>query len=227
MRVLRLGVCALVMGTAVSVLVACSDEEPDPGRPTSAATSTAPTPGATASGAPTASATARPTATTTEPTGTPAPTSSDQPVPKVGRSGAPASPTVSAKPAKVDGTVRYSDGLSLKVVSVDFAKETKKGPGSFPGREYAVLTLQVSNKTDRNLSMDTVVVTVLDKADQPVAPVYTDEAEVSDFAGTLKAGKTASARYAFAVPKSSRSKVTVVVDFDGAHTSAVFRGELT
>jgi uncharacterized protein DUF4352 len=229
MRVLRLGVCALVVGTAVSVLVACSDGEPEPGRPTSAATtSTVPTSGATASGAPTASSTASPTATaTTAPTGTPVPTSSDEPVPKVGRSGAPASPTVSAKPAKVDGTVRYSDGLSLKVVSVDFAKETKKGPGSFPGREYAVLTLQVINKTDRNLSMDTVVVTVLDKADQPVAPVYTDEAEVSDFAGTLKAGKTASARYAFAVPKSSRSKVTVVVDFDGAHTSAVFRGKLT
>ena len=148
-------------------------------------------------------------------------------MPKVGRSGAPATPTVSAKPAKVDGTVRYSDGVSLQVVSVDFAKETKKGPGSFPGREYAVLTLRVANKSDRDLSMDTVVVTVLDKTDKPVAPVYTDEAEVSDFAGALKAGKTASARYAFAVPKSSRSKVTVVVDFDGAHTSAVFRGKLT
>jgi hypothetical protein len=134
---------------------------------------------------------------------------------------------VSAEPAKVDGTVRYSDGLSLRVVSVDFAKETKKGPGSFPGREYAVLTLRVVNKSDRDLSMDTVVVTVLDKSDQPVAPVYTHEAEVSDFAGVLKSGKKASARYALAVPESSRSKVTVVVDFDGVHTSAVFRGKLT
>jgi hypothetical protein len=134
---------------------------------------------------------------------------------------------VSARPARVDGTVRYSDGLSLRVVSVDFAKETKKGPGSFPGRQYAVLTLQVRNNTDRRLSMETVVITVLDNKDKPVAPVYTTEADVSDFAGTLKPGKKASARYAFAVPKSSRSKVTVVVDFDGAHTSAVFRGKLS
>jgi hypothetical protein len=203
------------VGAAVSVLAACSDEDPsDPAQPTSAATFTAPSPGVTtASSAPTAS-------------GTASPTSSDQPVPKVGRSGPPSSPTVSAMPARVDGTVRYSDGLSLKVVSVDFAKETKKGPGSFPGREYAVLTLKVVNRSDRDLSMDTVVVTVLDKSDQPVAPVYTDEAEVSDFAGVLKAGKTVSAPYAFAVP-ASRSKVTVVVDFDGAHTSAVFRGKLT
>ena len=132
---------------------------------------------------------------------------------------------MSAKPAKVDGTVRYSDGISLRVVSVDFAKETKKGPGSFPGRPYAVLKLEVVNNSDRDLSMETVVVTVLDKEDKAVAPVYVDEADVSDFAGTLKRGKKASARYAFAVPVSSRSKVTVVVDFDGAHTSAVFRGE--
>jgi Domain of unknown function (DUF4352) len=148
-------------------------------------------------------------------------------VPKVGRSGAPATPTVSAKPAKVDGTVRYPDGISLHVVSVDFAKETKKGPGSFPGRAYAVLTLQVNNKSDRDLSMETVVITVLDKNDEAVAPVYVEEAEVADFSGTLKQGKKASARYAFAVPKSSRSKVTVVIDFDGVHTSAVFRGKLT
>lgn len=230
MRVLRLGVCAGLVGAVVSVLVACSNEEPvDPGQPTPAATSLAPT---STSGAPTssttASASASPTSSApTAPSGRPSPTSSDQPVPKVGRSGGPASPTLSAKPAKVDGTVKYSDGLSLSVLSDDFAKETKKGPGSFPGREYAVLTLQVVNNSDRNLSMETVVITVLDNKDQPVAPVYVDEADVSDFAGRLRAGKKATARYAFAVPRSSRSKVTVVVDFDGAHTSAVFRGELT
>jgi hypothetical protein len=210
-------------------MVACSGKEPsDPGQPTPAATSGTPVPGGTAtSGGATASG-ASPTSTApTKASGTPAPTSADQPVPKAGRSGGPASPTVSAKPAKVDGTVRYSDGISLRVISVDFAKETKKGPGSFPGRAYAVLTLQVVNNSDRSLSMESVVVTVLDKQDKAVAPVYTSEADVSDFAGTLKPGKKASARYAFAVPESSRSKVTVVVDFDGAHTSAVFRGKLT
>jgi hypothetical protein len=228
MRVRPLGVCALVVAAAVAALAGCSDAEPaDPGQPTLPGTSAAPTAGGTTtSRGPTASSGSSPTATA--PTSvTPAPTSSDQPVPKVGRSGGPASPTVSAKPAKVDGTVKYSDGVSLRVVSVDFAKETKKGPGSFPGRPYAVLTLQVVNNSARDLSMETVVVTVLDKKDKAVPPVYTDEADVSDFSGTLKRGKKASARYAFAVPESSRSKVTVVVDFDGAHTSAVFRGELS
>ena len=219
MVIQRLGGYALALTAAAALLVACTGKEAsNPGQPTPAV----------GSGAPTSAKSANPTSTAaTKPTSTAAPTRSDQPVPKVQRSGGPASPTVTAKPAKVDGTVRYSDGLSLKVVSVDFAKETKPGPGRFPGRQYAVLRLQVVNHSKRNLSMQTVVVTVLDKHDVPVPPVSAVEAKVSDFAGVLKAGKKASARYAFAVPASSRSKVTVVVDFDGAHTSAVFRGKLT
>lgn len=122
--------------------------------------------------------------------------------------------------------MRYPDGIALQVLDIDFAKETKTGPGSFPGRPYAVLTLEVENKSERDLPMDTVVITVLDRGGNQVAPVYVQEAKVQDFAGTLRAGKTARARYAFAVPVSSRSNVTVVVDFDGAHTSAVFRGRL-
>lgn len=232
MKTLRAGISALVLATAASLLVACTDD-PAPGGPPTASSGanppgTGPTTGPSAAptttapptaGAPTTSASAQPTAK-------PEPTSSDKPVPKVGRSGSAASPTVSAKPADTDGTVRYGDGVSLTVKSVDFAKETKKGPGSFPGRAYAVLTLQIANKSKQDLSLDTVVVTVLDKAGRPVAPVYTDEAEVADFAGRLRAGRTVQARYAFAVPTSSRAKVTVVVDFDGVHTSAVFRGEL-
>jgi hypothetical protein len=228
MRVRPLGVCAL-LAAAVALLAGCSDEEPgNPGQPTPAASAAPTAGGTTTSGGPTASSGSSPSSTASKkPSGTPSPTSSDQPVPKVGRSGGPASPTVSAKPAKVDGTVKYSDGISLRVVSVDFAKETKKGPGSFPGRPYAVLKLEVVNNSARDLSMETVVVTVLDKGNKAVPPVYVAEADVSDFAGTLKRGKKATARYAFAVPVSSRSKVTVVVDFDGAHTSAVFRGELS
>jgi hypothetical protein len=240
MRTLRAGISALLLAAAATSLVACTGEPtpgepptgaPSAGAPSSAAATAAPSAAPTSRG-PAPSSSAEPTPADPQPTGSapaspdPQPTSSDQPVPKVGRSGAATSPTVSAEPAKVDGTVRYRDGVSLRVVSVDFAKETKKGPGSFPGRAYAVLELQIANKSDKNLSLDTVVVTVLDRSDQPVAPVYTDEAEVSDFAGVLRAGRTVTARYAFAVPASSRSKVTVVVDFDGVHTSAVFRGKL-
>jgi len=157
----------------------------------------------------------------------PGPTTSAQPVPKVNRSDSTAAPTATAKPANTDGTVKYGDGVTLRIRSVHFAKETDKGPGAFPGRQYAVLELSITNGSKKPMTLDTVVVTVLDKKGNPVSPVYAEKAKVQDFAGTLKLGATAAARYAFAVPTSSRSKVTVVVDFDGVHTSAVFRGGLS
>ena len=141
--------------------------------------------------------------------------------------GSTATPTVSTKPVDTDASVKYDDGVKLRIRDVSFAKETDQGPGAFPGREYAVLTLSITNGSREPISLNTVVVTVLDKNGDAVAPVYASTAKVQDFAGTLKLGATAKARYAFAVPKSSRSKVTVVVDFDDIHTSAVFRGGLS
>lgn len=176
---------------------------------------------------PAASASVEPSA---EPTGK-APsggtaTTKDQPVPKVQRPGS-AAPSITAKPGNTDGKVSYSDGVQLRITDVTFGKETKEGPGRFPGRQYAILDLQIMNGSNKDLSLDTVVVTVLDKSGKPVNPVYIEDAKVSDFAGDLKAGATVKARYAFAVPAKSRSKVTVVVDFDGVHSSAVFRGGLS
>jgi hypothetical protein len=186
------------------------------------ATESAPAGGVTSS-QPTDSTSAEPT---TKPSADGTATTKNQPVPKVQRSGE-ASPSITAKPGDTDDKVSYSDGVQLQIVNVTFGKETKEGPGMFPGREYAILDLQIKNGSSKALSLNTVVVTVLDKSGKPVNPVYVDEAKVSDFAGDLKPGSTVKARYAFAVPKSSRSKVTVVVDFDGVHSSAVFRGGLS
>jgi hypothetical protein len=150
----------------------------------------------------------------------------DQPVMKVTRPGADA-PTQTAKPAKPTSPVTYPDGVAVKITGVSFGEETSKGPGAFPGREYARLTLELSNASKKAIDLGTSVLTVLDSEGNPVAPVYAYEADVHDFAGTLAPGKTASAVYAFAVPDSSRSKITLVVDFDAEHTSAVFRGALS
>ncbi|MFT3832723.1 MAG: DUF4352 domain-containing protein [Micropruina sp.] len=168
------------------------------------------------------------TSASPDPTSKPttAATTKAQPVPKVQRDGG-GTPTITARPAGTDGRVSYSDGVKLRIRDVTFGKETKEGPGRFPGRAYAVLAMEISNGSARALSLDTVVITVLDSKGKQVNPVYAEEAKVNDFAGELKPGGTAKANYAFAVPKSSYSKVTVVVDFDGVHTSAVFRGGLS
>lgn len=190
---------------------------------TAVSPSTTPTPSASAGSVPTDSPEP---AASSKPSSKATATSKSQPVPKVQRSEA-ATPTITAKPAGTTGKVSYSDGVVLRIRDVAFAKETGEGPGMFPGRAYAVLSLEISNGSKKALSLDTVVITVLNKSNKAVPPVYAEKASVADFAGELKPGETVKARYAFAVPKSSRSKVTVVVDFDGVHTSAVFRGGLS
>ncbi|MEU1971946.1 DUF4352 domain-containing protein [Microbacterium sp. NPDC019599] len=188
--------------------------EPDPTR-TSAATTPAPT------------ASASPSASGGDQGQDPAPTPGadpDQPIPKVGRGGEPVEPTQSAEPEAPSDPVSYPDGVTVRITDVSFGEETAKGPGSFPGRGYARLTLELSNGSSEEIDLNTSVLTVLDKDDNRVQPVYADEADVQDFAGTLASGKSTTAVYAFAVPDDSHSQITLVVDFDADHTSAVFRG---
>ncbi len=123
--------------------------------------------------------------------------------------------------------MRYADKVTLSISDVTFGKETDRGPGSFPGREYAALNLTLKNDSGKALPLRGVVVTVLDKAGNPVAPVYAQEVNARDFNATVAPGKTATARYGFAIPTASRSQVTIVVDFDSSHTSAVFSGSIS
>lgn len=199
-------------------------------------------PGSTGSGAPSSSAgspsVATPSPTTPAPTppagvgpdaaqpeegGDPPSADADQPVPKVQRPGQASEPVQSAPAASASDPVSYPDGVSVRIAEVSFAEETAEGPGAFPGRAYARLTLELSNGSSAPIDLATSVLTLLDE-NGPAAPVYADEAEVRDFTGSLAPGRTATAIYAFAVGQGS--PVTLVIDFDADHTSAVFRGRL-
>lgn len=217
-----LGAClVLILAVAGCSGSADRDAVPQPGSTPPGSTQPGPTAASPSTpGAP--GSAAKPSSPTTN-----APTTKDQPVRKVQRSDSTSVPTVTAKPTSIDGKIEYGDGVSLSILDVEFGEETDEGPGAFPGREYAILTLKADNSSKAALTMQTVVVTVLANDGESVAPVYVAKAKVQDFSGVVAAGKSMKARYAFAVPKTSRSKVTVVVDFDGVHTSAVFRGKLT
>ncbi|AQP46314.1 hypothetical protein BW730_00730 [Tessaracoccus aquimaris] len=226
-------VAALIAVLALSGCSAAAGQGPSPSAPTPKPTVSAPPqpvstdPGASASPAASASEPAPAPSATGTPTAKPSPVTVDPtPLPKVLRSEGAPKPTTTAEPADTKAKVEYSDGVTLRITDVEFGEETKEGPGRFPGREYAILSLEINNLGKTAINLDTTVVTVLDKDGQQVAPVYVEEAEVSDFSGPVAPGATAKARYAFAVPKESRSQVTVVVDFDSVHTSAVFSGEL-
>lgn len=207
--------CAPVVALALCIgLVACSAEggaDPADGSEPRATSSATPAPGPTSATVPSADSGA---------------TDPDQPVAKVERAGHADAPTVTAEPADTAADVSYGDGVSVRIDDVAFAKETSQGPGSFPDREYARLTITIDNGSSEAIDLGTSVLTLLDASGTAAVRVYAAEAEATDFAGTLAAGQSATAAYAFAVPGNARDAVTVVVDFDGDHTSAVFRGGL-
>ncbi len=231
-------------------LVACSGGADRPGGSAPAATpgagSSATTPGAdpsassspSASGSPSAagspSGSASPGAASAggtaagSPSATAPPSRAPDPVVKsyrrVLRDGKRPTSTVSAAPAPFDGTVRYGDGVRLTVTAVRQATVTGQGAGEFTGEPTTEVRLLMTNRADRAVSLDQVVVTALyGPDDRSARPVY--DGGSSDFSGSLRPGGRAKAVYGFAIPRRYLGQVTMVVDFDGRHTVATFRGD--
>lgn len=146
-------------------------------------------------------------------------------VPKVKRSGVTSTATISAPAVAFSSAVVYPDGVRLAITKASKGIEQGHGPGVFAGREYVLLSLELTNGTKKPINLDQVVVTSFyGKTHQLAPPVYTDGAGARDFSGTVAPGARTTATYAFAVPVRSLSDVTMVVDFDGVHTSATYRG---
>lgn len=186
-------------------------------------------PGAPATPVPAASARAvqGPQALGDPPTGTVAP-----PLPnpvttvrKVARAGQPNKPVVTATAAPFGSPAVYPDGVQLRIVKATKALEKGHGPGVMGGRGYVRFELELRNGTAAAINLNQVVLTTYYGATkQLAAPVYTEGTATRDFGGTVAPGASTTASYAFAVPGGSLSNVTMVVDFDGMHSSAVYRG---
>jgi hypothetical protein len=146
-------------------------------------------------------------------------------VPKVKRQGQTGTPTVTAPGAAFTKPVRYPDGVQLAIVRAEKAVETGHGPGVMAGRDYVRFEVRLTNGSAKAIRLDQVVVTTFyGTSRQLAAPVYTESAGTADFFGTVKPGASTTARYAFAVPAKELGRVTMVVDFDGVHTSATYSG---
>lgn len=182
------------------------------------------------------SGTATSSSSSSTPTGTPStettPTTVAPPLPqpvrsvaKVKRVGQPDTPSVSAPPAKFTAKVAYPDGVSLVISKAEKAVETGHGPGVMAGREYVRFTVRLTNGSAAPVNLNQVVVTTTyGPTSQLAAPVYTESAGTYDFAGSVKPGASTTGIYGFAVPVDQLGQVTMVVDFDGLHTSATYRG---
>jgi hypothetical protein len=116
----------------------------------------------------------------------------------------------------------YPDGVRIAVLDIRQAKVTGQGPGVLSG-PMTSLRVQLVNGSGTTLDLDHVVVTTVYERPARIArPVYSDGTQ--DLAGLVKPGGRAMATYAFSVPTSDLTHVTVHIDFDSRHAAGVFSG---
>jgi len=116
----------------------------------------------------------------------------------------------------------YADGVKIDVLAIRQAKVTGQGPGVMSG-PMTSLRLQLVNGSSRTLDLAHVVLTTTYGRPARIArPVYSDGTQ--DLAGLVEPGGRATATYAFSVPTSDLTHVTVHIDFDSRHAIGAFVG---
>jgi hypothetical protein len=173
-------------------------------------------------------------------TSTATPTTTSAPEP--GTYGTSVLPTTSAAPSDVPGTVLadvpgkpqalapvalgqpavYSDGVSARLVDIKAITGEAHGIGETSGAALAIV-VELTNTSGAPISLDTVAVNVYTGADgAPAARLQGDSG--APFSGSLGAGESAQAVYAFTVPEDRRGVVTVTVGVTPEAGTAVFSG---
>ena len=144
----------------------------------------------------------------------------------VRRIGEPSGKRVHASRGKLSPItqVTYDDGVTVRVKLARQRSETGSGPGAFPGRRLTEAEITFRNKSTRVLDLTQVVVTTTYGKPALLASAVYDESAPADFGGTVKPGGTATAGYAFAIPKPG-VPITIIVDWDASHEPAVVSGE--
>lgn len=119
--------------------------------------------------------------------------------------------------------MRYPDGVTLRITSIRQGHTSGQGPGIITG-PVTTFHLLFANNSGRTINLDQVVPTAtFGKPARIARPVY--DQKTQDFGTAVKPGATERATYAFSIPVSELSDVTIYMDFDGRHVAAQFHGE--
>ncbi|WP_348788988.1 hypothetical protein [Leifsonia sp. NPDC080035] len=170
-------------------------------------------------------ATAEPTPSTPPGVAHPAAVAAGAGAPVVHRAGElPAGKRATSPSAAFSKPAAYTDGVKVSVSGFTRGTISGHGSGIITGAPYIVFRISLANGGSKTLDLSSVVVTLKYAGNTVAAPVY-DEVAVSDFTGTLKAGASRDAAYAFQLPKGTDT-ATLYVDIDGAHTPATFTGSI-
>jgi hypothetical protein len=125
-------------------------------------------------------------------------------------------------PVALGGSTTYSDGVAARLVDIKAVTAAARLPGETAGRALAMI-VELTNTTAGVVSLDTVAVNLHVGTDGVrAARVQADSG--APFSGTLAAGASAQAVYAFSVPEDQRTVVTVTVGYSPEAGTAVFSG---
>jgi hypothetical protein len=127
-------------------------------------------------------------------------------------------------PVSLDQPTDYGDGTGARLVDIKAVTAEAHGAGETSGPALAVI-VELTNTTGEAMSLDTVAVNMYLGADGSPAARIQSESSVP-FSGSLAAGGTAQAVYAFTVPVDRRDLVTVTVGRTPAGGTAVFSGSV-
>jgi hypothetical protein len=125
-------------------------------------------------------------------------------------------------PVPLDQPTDYGDGVGARLVDIKAVTAQAHGAGETSGPALAVI-IELTNTTGEAMSLDTVAVNMYLGADgSPAARIQSESG--APFSGSLEAGATAQAVYAFTVPVDRRDHVTVTVGRTPESGTAVFSG---
>lgn len=144
--------------------------------------------------------------------------------PAVTRTGQkPKSARLGTAPATFGSPAVYPNGISIATASFARGSVTSEGTGIITGAPYIVFEVTLQNGSSTAVDVSQVVVTLKYGAKaEAAAPLY-DDVAAADFSGSIAAGKSRTATYAFQLPIS----VTVAdlyVDINGDLLPVHFQG---
>ncbi|MEU5880181.1 hypothetical protein [Spirillospora sp. NPDC047279] len=121
--------------------------------------------------------------------------------------------------------VTYNDKISVKISDIRHVTNKAKGPGELTGNTITIFTLRFTNGSGQPLDLNKVRVVARYGAGKKQASP-TSYADINDFYGTVAAGQSKSASYAFDLPAEGYKAVSLGVKFSDTHKTALFVGSL-
>lgn len=169
------------------------------------------------SGEPGAVGATSPTSTASTPSATPSASPGTPSTPPIDpKFGAPVGQTVPRNKG-----ADFGDKVTAQITSLTEVTATGRLPGEVSGPAVQV-DLKITNGTSAAISLDSVTVNVYYGADKTPASPYSQSPN-DKFPGTLAAGKSATARFLFNVPKGSLHSVIVTVSRAAGQPIIVFQ----